>query len=287
MANYHDTNIQALAIKMLKDDENSKKEIVEYYTKYIDKIIITNFSKFDCDKEELKKEMLKTVYRAIDNYKKHKNEYFSHYVTKKLIQYSSNEIRKLKNKEIYKNRQIQKLAIKMVNGDTEALNNIIDFYSYHIKQLAKTRYKHTNFDEDDLVQIGLIGLLKAIMVYKENKNTTTHFSTYANKYINQEVGGEINKQNKFLHPEYIGLNNNYNKKVFVDFIETTELNDLILKLSNIKKKILYLYCWENYTFKEIGDALGFTEANAHLHYKSALETIKGELLNINSKQKKL
>lgn len=286
MANYHDIDIQSLAVEMINGNINSKNEIIEHYTKYIDKIIYNNFSTFDCDEEELKKEMLKILYRATENYKNINNEYFSHYVTRKLIQCCSNKLRQLKNKEIYKNREIQKLATKMFNGDTQSLNKIIEFYSYHIRLLAREKYNCSTFDEDDIVQIGLIGLLKAIKIYKEN-NITIHFSTYANKYINQEIVGEIKKQNKFFHPEYIGLNNNYNKKDFIDFIETTELNDLILELSDTKKKILYLYFWKNYTFKEIGNQLGFTEANAHLHYKECIENIKQKLLCEKTKQKKL
>lgn len=283
MANKQELDIQSLALKMFNGDMFAKEQIINYYIKYIIKIIETNFSDFDCNIEEIKEEMIKILYESINTYKNEKEEYFSHYITRKLHQYFSNELRKLKNKKEYKNREIQELAMKMINGDNSARDKIIEFYSYHIKKLVETKYSCVNCDKEDLIQVGIIGLLKAINAYQKNQNH--HFCSYANTYINNQIDSEIDALTS--KEKYIGLNNNYNKKMFDDFIREVEVRTSILKLPRIKQEILYLYLWLNYSFDQIGLIYGFSGQNAYLHYKKALKLLKNELYNQDSTTKKL
>lgn len=285
MANYHELDIQNLARKMLDGDIDAKNKIIKYYTKYINKIMKTNINNFAWNKETLKEEMLKIMYHSINTYSKKQNEYFSHYITTRIIQYYSNELRKLKSKQEYKNREIQKLAIKMVNGDIDALNQIIEFYTFHIKKLVKEKYNNVSCEEDDLIQIGIIGLLKAIDLYKLKQDYP--FSTYANTYIKKEIESQLISLNKSPQIEYLGLTNNYNNKVFDDFVENTEIKEAIEKLSDIKRKILFLYIYGKYTFEDIGKMLGFSHQRAQTHYKRALEIIREQLVVNNQNQKKL
>lgn len=285
MANYHELDIQNLALKMLDGDIDAKNKIIEYYTKYINKIIEVNFDNFDCDKEILKKDMIKIMYESIDTYNIEQNEYFSHYITRKIIQYYSNELRKLNNKQKYKSREIQKLAIKMINGDIDALNQIIEFYTYNIAKLVKARYSNISYENQDLIQIGIIGLLKAIELYKLKQEHA--FSAYANTYIKKEIESELKSKSKSPNVEYIGLINNYTNKIFDDFIENVEINEAIKKLSNVKKKILFLYTYGKYTFEDIGNILGLSYQRTQEHYKRSIELIKQELDLPFKEQKKL
>jgi len=285
MANYQELNIQNLAIKMLDGDAEAKNKIIEYYTNYINIIVESNFSNFECNKDNIKNELIKIMYQSISCYKKYKKEYFSHYITRKFIQYYSCELRKLKNKKEYKNREIQQLAIKVINGDNDALNKIIEFYTFHITNLVKEKYNNTNYDEEDLIQIGIVGLLKAIDLYKLKQDYP--FSTYANTYIKTEIERELKSLNKTINTEYIGLNNNYNGKAFNNFIENEELKEAIKKLSDVKKKILFLHIYGKYTFDDIGDMFGFSHQRAQGHYKRSIELIKQELDLPNEKQKRL
>ena len=283
MANYHQLDIQYLAQKMLEGNMDAKNRIIEYYTKYIDKIIESNFGNFEDDKIRIKSEMLKIMQYSINTYNRKQTEYLSHYITRKLSQYYSNETRKLKSKQEYKNREIQQLILKAINGDNEALNKIIEFYSYHIRVFAKTKYKHVNIEEDDLVQIGIIGLLKAINFYKTKQEHP--FSAYANNYINRQIIKETKLRNQDPDIEYIGLTNNYTIKAFEDFIEKIEVLETIEKLSDIKKQILSLYIYGKYSFEDIANILGISYQRTHQHYKRALEIIKDQLINHTTNQK--
>ena len=62
--------------------------------------------------------------------------------------------------------------------------------------LVKTivnRFKVSDFDKDDLMQAGLIGLWKAAYHYNEKMNVK--FSTYACKFIMGEIKEEMKKFN--------------------------------------------------------------------------------------------
>jgi RNA polymerase sigma factor (sigma-70 family) len=224
------------------------------------------------------------MYRAIDTYKKDQSAYFSLHITRKIIQYYSSELRKLNNKQEYKNREIQQLAIRMINGDIDAQNKIIEFYTFHITKLVRNKYHYINYEEKDLVQIGIMGLLKVMNLYKLNQNHP--FSTYANTYIKKEIENELKLVNKTPNIEYVGLTITDNK-LFDDFIENTEVKEAIEKLSDVKKKILFLYTYGKYSFKDIGNMFGFSQQRAQEHYKHSIELIKKELNLPSEKQKKL
>lgn len=287
MANYHEIDIQSIAIRMLNGDLDSKNKIIDYYTKYINNLIKDNFSEFDCDIIIIKETMSNCLYKSIDDYKNNQDKYFSNYVTRNIRQCFYSELKKQKTKQERKSREIQKLVYKMLNGDKDALNKIIDFYSYKIKELVERQYPLRKEDKEDLIQAGITGLVKAINSYNENKNH--RFCSYANTYIHQEINRELNILN--TKDEYIGLNNNYNKKNFDDFIFKLENGDIIKqamsKLTKIKQEILYLYLWQNYSFEEIGLMYGFSHQNAALHYKKALKKIEDEINILELKEKKL
>ena len=173
----------------------------------------------------------------------------------------------------------------MINGDVDAQNKIIEFYTFHIIKLVENKYSSSNYEKEDLIQIGIIGLLKAINTYRSNQKH--HFCSYANNYIKKEIERSLSSSNKKPNIEYIGLANNYSNKAFEDFIENTEIKEAIKKLSDVKKKILFLYTYGKYSMQDIGNILGFSHQRAHEHYKQAVELIRQELYLQDAKQKKL
>jgi len=285
MMNYHKLNIQDLAIKMIDGDTQAKNQIINYYSNYINDTIDRIFKDIECDKDLIREKMLQCLYNYIKNYDKTKYSYFSNYILSYILNTAKVELRKIKNKENKKNREIQKLAERMINGDNDSLNQIIEFYTSSIKKLVRDKYSDVNYEEEDLIQIGIIGLLKAINFYKlEQEN---YFCIHANNFINREIERKLNSSNKFPSIEYIGLTNNYNFKSFDDFIENAEIKEAINKLSIIKKKILFLYTYGKCTFTDIGEMFGFSRQRAQQHYNQAIELIKQELDLPIEKQKKL
>ena len=77
-----------------------------------------------------------------------------------------------------------KYVIKSQGGDIEARNTLIEHNLRLVVFLAK-KYASPQYDLEDLVSIGTIGLIKGIITYKPNKNI--RLATYASRCITNEI----------------------------------------------------------------------------------------------------
>ena len=68
------------------------------------------------------------------------------------------------------------------NGDAEAKNVLIERNLRLVAHIAK-KYSSTNYEMDDLISIGIIGLIKAISSFDMDKNTK--LGTYAARCIHK------------------------------------------------------------------------------------------------------
>jgi len=73
---------------------------------------------------------------------------------------------------------------KMENGDEEAKNILIERNLRLVAHISK-KYSSTNIDQEDLISIGTIGLIKGINSYKINKGTK--LSTYVSRCIDKAI----------------------------------------------------------------------------------------------------
>lgn len=69
--------------------------------------------------------------------------------------------------------------------------NIEEIIKAHEKLIYKIASKFYNYDKEDLYQVGVIGLMKALNNYKEESNTK--FTTYAYEYIFGEMYRLVNE----------------------------------------------------------------------------------------------
>ena len=74
--------------------------------------------------------------------------------------------------------------IRMKNGDDEARNLLIERNLRLVAHIAK-KYSTTNVDQDDLISIGTIGLIKGINSF--NIDNGTRLSTYISRCIDNEI----------------------------------------------------------------------------------------------------
>ena len=72
----------------------------------------------------------------------------------------------------------------MKNGDNSAKEKLIKHNLRLVAHIAK-KYKNSNVDNDDLISIGTIGLMKAIKTFTYEKGNS--FSTYAARCIENEI----------------------------------------------------------------------------------------------------
>lgn len=73
---------------------------------------------------------------------------------------------------------------KCKNGDTDARNILIERNLRLVAHIAK-KYYSSGYDNDDLISIGTIGLIKAIDSF--NPASGTRFATYAGKCLQNEI----------------------------------------------------------------------------------------------------
>lgn len=69
---------------------------------------------------------------------------------------------------------------KSQNGDIEARNSLIEHNLRLVAHIVK-KYYATGAEQDDLISIGTIGLIKAVSTYKSDKGI--RFATYASRCI--------------------------------------------------------------------------------------------------------
>ena len=70
------------------------------------------------------------------------------------------------------------------NGDAEAKNKLIEHNLRLVAHIAKKYYSITN-DQDDLISIGTIGLIKAVGTFQYEKGT--RFATYGARCIENAI----------------------------------------------------------------------------------------------------
>lgn len=73
---------------------------------------------------------------------------------------------------------------QMSNGDSEARDKLVEHNLRLVAHIIKKYYSSTN-DQDDLISIGTIGLIKAVGTFDYRKGT--RFATYASKCIENEI----------------------------------------------------------------------------------------------------
>jgi RNA polymerase, sigma 27/28 subunit, RpsK/SigK len=73
---------------------------------------------------------------------------------------------------------------KMSEGDVEARNRLIEHNLRLVAHIVK-KFENTGEDQEDLISIGTIGLIKAIESYSEGKGTK--LATYAARCIENEI----------------------------------------------------------------------------------------------------
>ena len=141
-------------------------------------------------------------------------------------------------------KEERELFIKMENGDTEARNKLIIRNLRLVAHIIKKYY--TNYsDQDDLISIGTIGLIKSIDTY--NINNGTKFATYAGKCVQNEILMHFRSQKKLAMEssidDAIEFDKDGNPLTYIDIIS---VDDNIVEQIDLKsKKKMIEYAVEN------------------------------------------
>ncbi len=92
------------------------------------------------------------------------------------------------------------LLEKSRKGDLEARNKLIEHNLRLVAHIVK-KYYAANSNQDDLISIGTIGLIKAVSTFKTDKNI--RLATYASRCIENEILMFFRNQKKSAQDVYI------------------------------------------------------------------------------------
>lgn len=129
---------------------------------------------------------------------------------------------------------------QMARGDDEARNILIERNLRLVAHVAK-KYSTAKVDQDDLISIGTIGLIKGINSFKPEKNT--RLSTYVARCVDNEILMFLRTNKKLGAEVYlnepIGKDKDDNVVTLQEVLENNERN--IEEEVDIKLKIKLLY----------------------------------------------
>jgi RNA polymerase sporulation-specific sigma factor len=188
--------------------------------------------------------------------------------------------------------------LKMMNGDSEAREKLINCNMRLVAHIVK-KYYTNHRDQEDLISIGTIGLIKAIDSY--NVENGTKFATYAGKCLQNEILMHFRAQKKTACESSINdtieLDRDGNPLTYIDIISVDDniideidlksKRDMIMwaikhKLTPRERKIITLrYGLDDsapITQREAAQKLGISRSYVSRIEKSALEKIKAYLM---------
>ena len=131
----------------------------------------------------------------------------------------------------------------MANGDEEARNLLIEKNLRLVAHVAK-KYATSNVEQEDLISIGTIGLIKGINSFKVEKGSK--LSTYVSRCIDNEILMHLRATKKLNSEVYlnepIGKDKDDNVVTLQEVLENDERNiedevDLKIKIKLLYNKI--------------------------------------------------
>lgn len=184
---------------------------------------------------------------------------------------------------------------KYTEGDLEAKHILVERNLRLVAHVVK-KYQHLDEDPEDLLSIGTIGLIKAVVTFNSGKGN--RLVTYAARCIENEIlmmlRGKKKTSKEISLYEPIGTDKEGNEIQLFDIIETQEedaqtkiaLKDDIAvlydkvasELSSRERLVLKmrygLYNGEEYTQREIAQQLGISRSYVSRIEKSAIEKLR-------------
>lgn len=183
---------------------------------------------------------------------------------------------------------------KYKNGDMNAKNIIVEHNLRLVAHIIKKYYSNYS-DQDDLISIGTIGLIKAVNTFDESKGIK--LATYASRCIENEVLMYFRSQKKTAQDvsinEPIDCDSEGNPLTLMDIIctEDTVADDIDRKLTvqklykfveeieNEREKTIIimrygLYCTEPMTQKQIAKILKISRSYVSRIEKKVLNDLK-------------
>lgn len=166
----------------------------------------------------------------------------------------------------------EELAVMSSQGNTEASDCLIDRYKGYVRSLSHARYL-IGGDNDDLIQEGMIGLMKAVRDYDRDKGAA--FKTFATLCILRQQSTAIEAATRLSHEPLnqsvqltdtewetaFSIMKRSPEEIVVSREASNEIQDKIkAELSPFENQVLSLYLQER-GYREIAEKLGKSPKN--------------------------
>ena len=186
------------------------------------------------------------------------------------------------------------LLEKSRNGDNDARNELIEHNLRLVAHIVK-KYYNTGADQDDMISIGTIGLIKAVSTFNTDKGI--HLATYASRCIENEILMFFRNQKKTAQDVFISdpidTDKDGNTLTLIDVIaDKSDIADEIdTKIKVEKLRVILPVCLtererliiemryglcgrEELTQREIAKKLNISRSYVSRIEKSALEKLR-------------
>lgn len=194
-------------------------------------------------------------------------------------------------------REERECLLRYQEGDQEARATLIERNMRLVAHVAK-KYQNTDYDMEDLLSVGTIGLIKAVNTFHTDRGS--RLATYAAKCVENEILMLLRANKKHSREvslfEPIGVDKEGETVSLVDVIEMENketLETIILsqdikelydafdkRLKDNEKTVIGmrygLYGGKEHTQREIADLLGISRSYVSRIEKKAIEKLRGE-----------
>ena len=192
-------------------------------------------------------------------------------------------------------REERECLERLKEGDQEARMALIEHNMRLVADVVK-KYQYTDYDTEDLLSVGTIGLIKAVNTF--NVDRGSRLATYAAKCVENEILMLLRAHKKYSKEvslyEPIGVDKDGETVSLVDVIEMENRNTLeelildqdIKELYQAFKKCLKpneqtvvqmrygLFGSKEYTQREIAQAIGISRSYVSRIEKKAVEKLR-------------
>ena len=190
---------------------------------------------------------------------------------------------------------------RLKDGDQEARRLLIEHNMRLVAHVVK-KYQYTDYDTEDLLSVGTIGLIKAVSTFKPDRGSK--LATYAAKCVENEILMLLRSHKKYSREvslyEHIGVDKDGESINLVDVIQMENedvLEKMILDqdvrelyqayrvcLNDNEKQVVRmrygLFGGKEYTQREIAQVMGLSRSYISRIEKRGLEKIRKEMRKI-------
>ena len=174
-------------------------------------------------------------------------------------------------------KYLNELLTKVKQGDEDSILCLYELMSPTIRYIA-LKYLQNESDADDLVQDFWYDIKKYAKSFLIQKNAFSYLCRVMTRQALNRIK-KLNRQveNDFAYVDYLKVENYQNE----DSIEVVglrnDINNAMLKLTDIQKIIIQETYFEDKTIRQIANDLGISKTQVGRLKNEAIETLKIEL----------